>query len=161
VSTPTLRTERVVPSAARRFVLVIVAAVIAVSGYFAVRTIRGLMMLGYVDSAIGRVREVYAAESQFAKTHPDLGYTCELSGLSRSEQMSRLLAQGQIDNGYAFEIVGCQAAAPKKPNSTYSVTARSLHAGQPAFCSDQSGILWSDEGGSVARCLAKHSPLGS
>jgi hypothetical protein len=116
-------------------------------------------MLGNVDSAIGRVRVVSAAETQFAKEHPELGYTCALSQLPRSEQITRLLAKDRIDNGYVFEIIGCQAAAPKKPNSTYYVTARPLYTGQPAFCSDQSGILMSDDGGSVERCLAKRSPF--
>ena len=117
------------------------------------------MTLGYVDSAIGRVRVVSAAESQFAKTHLELGYTCDLSQLPRSEEMTRLLAKGRIDNGYAFEIASCQVATPQKPTSTYSVTARPLHTGQPAFCSDQSGILWFDESGSVENCLAKCNPF--
>jgi hypothetical protein len=120
---------------------------------------RGLMMLGYMDSAIGRVRVVSVAERQFAKTHPELGYTCELTQLPRSEEITRLLAKRRIDNGYAFEIVGCQVATPKKPTSTYFVTARPLHTGQPAFCSDQSGILWFDEGGSIEKCLAKRNPF--
>lgn len=115
-------------------------------------------MLGDVDSAIGRVRVVSAAEAQFAKQHPELGYTCAFSQLPRSEEIARLLAKDRIDNGYAFEIIGCQAAASKKANSTYYVTARPLHTGQPAFCSDQSGILMSDAGGSAEKCLAKRSP---
>jgi hypothetical protein len=116
-------------------------------------------MLGEVDSAIGRVRVVSAAEAQFAKEHPELGFTCRLSELPRSEEITRLLAKDQIDNGYAFEIIGCQAAATKKPNSTYYLTARPLHSGQPAFCSDQSGILMSDDGGSVEKCLLRRSPF--
>jgi hypothetical protein len=116
-------------------------------------------MLGFVDSAIGRVRAIYAAETQFAKAHPDLGYTCTLSQLPRSEEITRLLAKNRIDNGYAFEIIGCQALLPEKPNAMYSVTARPLHMGQPAFCSNQSGILWSDEAGSVEKCLAKRRPF--
>jgi hypothetical protein len=116
-------------------------------------------MLGDVDSAIGRVRVISAAEIQFAKAHPELGYTCTLSQLPRGEEIARLLANNRIDNGYAFEIIGCQAAVPEKPNATYYVTARPLHTGQPAFCSDQSGILSSDEEGSVEKCLAKRSPF--
>jgi hypothetical protein len=116
-------------------------------------------MLGFVDSAINRVRVISAAETQFAKAHPELGYTCTLSQLPQSEQIMRLLAQNRIDNGYAFEITGCQAAVPEKPNATYYVTARPLHTEQPAFCSDQSGILMSDEEGSVEKCIAKRSPF--
>lgn len=116
-------------------------------------------MLGYVDSAIVRVRVVSAAEAQFVQEHPELGYTCALSQLPRTEEITRLLAKDRIDNGYEFQITGCQPALPKKPNLTYWVTARPLHAEQPAFCSDQSGILMFDQGGSVESCFAKRSPF--
>jgi hypothetical protein len=138
-----------------------VVAVVAVSifGYLTFRWMRGLMMLGFVDSAIGRVHVISAAETQFAMAHPELGYTCTLSQLPRRDEITRLLAQNQIENGYAFEIVGCHAAAPEKPNETYYVMARSLHSGQPAFCSGRSGVLMSDEGGSVEKCIEKRTPL--
>ena len=55
----------------------------------------------------------FAAETQFAKGHPELGYRCALSQLLRREEITRLLAQDQIDNGYAFEIIGCQAQPPR------------------------------------------------
>jgi len=118
------------------------------------------MMLGYVDSAIGRVRAVVAAETEFAKTHPDIGYTCTISQLPQTELVARL-ATGGIDNGYKFGIAGCQALGPQKPNSMYPVTARPLHSGSPAFCSDPSGVLRSDDSGSVERCLATGVPVGS
>ena len=128
--------------------------------WIAFRRVRDLMMLGYVDSAIGRVRAVAAAEDQFARAHPEAGYTCTLSQLPQDEQIWRLARDGK-DNGYAFDIIGCQPTEPKKPNSTYHVTARPLHSGLPAFCSDQSEIVRSDVGGSVEQCLANGVPLGS
>jgi hypothetical protein len=145
-------------SKARRFSLVVVAVAIIVFGYFSFRTMRGVMMLGFVDSAIGRVRLISAAETRFAESHPNFGYTCTLSQLPRSEAITRLLAQNGIDNGYAFEIIGCEAVLPERPNTTYCVTARPLHTGQPAFCSDQSGVLESDDDGSVEKCIAKRTP---
>lgn len=119
------------------------------------------MMLGYVDSAIGRVRVISEAETEFAKAHPEVGYTCTLSRLPHKEEIMRLLTNGRIDNGYAFEIVGCQAIDSHKPNSMYYITARPLHPEQPAFCSDPSGIVKSDAEGSVEKCLVKGIPLGS
>jgi hypothetical protein len=156
---PLFKTERTGRSKGRKFFLVAIAVAVSACAYFAFRRIRGLMMLGFVDSAIGRVQVISARETQFAKEHPELGYTCMLSQLPRTEEIKRLLAKDRTDNGYAFEIRGCQAVAPEKPNSTYSVTARPLHSEQPAFCSDQSGILKSDENGSVEECLAKGTPL--
>jgi hypothetical protein len=157
VQTASSETEQSGRSKARRFSLFAIALAIGVLGYFAFRTMRGLMLLGSVDSAISRVRAISAAETQFAKEHPELGYTCELSHLPQSEGITRLITKGRIDNGYAFEVIGCRAAI-QKPNSTYQITARPLHFGAPAFCSDPSGILMFDEGGSVEKCLAKRNP---
>jgi len=121
--------------------------------------VRDLMMLGYVDSAIVRVRAVTAAESQFTKTHPEVGYTCTLSQLPHDEQIARLIVKDGKDNGYVFDIIGCQLSESKKPKSMYHVTARPLHSGLPAFCSDQSGIIRSDEGGSIEKCLTNGVPF--
>jgi hypothetical protein len=146
-------------STTRRIALLIVFVALSVIGYFGFKTIRGLMMLGYVDSAIGRMRVLYAAENQFAKEHPARGYTCELSELPQSSDIRRLLAKNSIDNGYTFEIEGCHAPVRQKPILTYYITARPLHTGQPAFCSDQSGILRTDYGGSVEKCQSNGVPL--
>ena len=81
------------------------------------------MMLGYVDSAIVTVRAVAAAETRFAKAHPELGHTCTLSQLPHDGPVARL-ADERDDNGYAFQIVGCQAQDPKKANLIYYVTGR-------------------------------------
>ena len=71
-----------------------------------------------------------------------------------------MLATDRIDNGYAFEIIGCQAIDPHKPNTMYYITARPLYSEQPAFCSDPSRIMKSDAAGSVEKCVAKGIPLG-
>jgi hypothetical protein len=77
-------------STTRRIALAVVVVVQTVIAYFGVRMMWGLMMLGYVDSAIGRMRVLYAAENQFAKEHPARGYTCELSELPQSSEIRRL-----------------------------------------------------------------------
>ena len=136
-------------------------AAIIVGGYYGFRIVRGLVGLGYVDSAIGRVRAISAAEAQFAKEHPELGYTCTLSELPRSGEIARLLAQKQIDNGYVFQIVGCEKAVVGNPNSIFYITARPLRPGLPAFCSDRSTILKSEDTGSVENCISRGVPLGS
>jgi hypothetical protein len=119
----------------------------------------GLMMLGYVDSAIVRMRILIAAEVQFAKEHPGLRYTCKLSELPSNAVIQRLLAKNSVDNGYAFEIVGCHAPEPQTSNSGYYIAARPLHSGQPAFCSDQAGTLKADYNGSVEKCRSTGTPL--
>jgi hypothetical protein len=105
------------------------------------------------------MRVLSAAETQFAKEHPARGYTCELSDLPQSGEIRRLVAKNGIDNGYVFEMVGCHAPDAQAPNPVYHITARPLHSGQPAFCSDQSGIVKADYGGSVERCRSNGVPL--
>lgn len=157
MSTPKMASMK--RSRANKTSLVVVAAALIVVGYFGFRWMRGFMMLGYVDSAIYRMRILSAAEAQFAQAHPTLGYTCELSQLPPTEELQRLLRGNGIDNGYAFEIAGCQDSDTGKPNSAYYTSARPLHSGQPAFCSDQSGILRVDYGSSVEKCRANGLPL--
>jgi hypothetical protein len=153
---PTSKTLPDKKSTGPKVSLVIVAVVVVFLG---IRWTRGSMMLGYVDSAIGRMRTLNDAEAQFAHAHPSVGFTCALSQLPSSGEIQRLLRGNGIDNGYAFEITGCQESKSGKPNSSYYTSARPLHSGQPAFCSDQSGILKADYSGSVAKCHSNGVPL--
>lgn len=120
---------------------------------------RDVLMLGYVDSAIGRMRALNDAEAKFAQAHPRVGFTCLLSQLPRSGEVQRLLTRNGSDNGYAFEIAGCEAPNNVRPNRSYYITARPVYKGQPAFCSDQTGVLKADDGGSVEKCKRQGSPL--
>jgi hypothetical protein len=142
-----------------RLALILAAPVLCIVAWFGCRAVRGWMALGYVDSAIVRVRAVGAAEAQFAKVHPETGYTCTISQLPQDELIARL-ANGGIDNGYTFRVIGCQTSDPQKPNSVYQITAHPLHSWLPAFCSDASGVLRSDDSGSVEKCLATGVPVG-
>jgi hypothetical protein len=146
-------------SAGRRVVLIVTILSLGVLAWMAFRRVRSLMMLGYIDSAIGSLRAIVAAEDQFARTHPEVGYTCVLSQLPREDQIARLAKDG-TDNGYAFNLVGCQSPEPKKPNLTYQIIARPLHSQIPAFCSDLSGVVRFDRVGSVHECMANGVPLG-
>jgi hypothetical protein len=143
-----------------RSVLFAVACLgLIVAGWITIKKLQGLLTLGYVDSAIFSVRAVVAGEAEFAKAHPDVGYTCTLSQLTgpsssawADEVIAGLLKDGRT-NGFSLEINGCQTADGKKPNPTYYVIARPLRRDMPAFCSDQSGIVKFDDTGSITKCL--------
>jgi len=111
------------------------------------------MRVGYIDSAIGSMRTLVAAETRYAQTHPEVGYTCSLSALPSDEFKIIDQLRNGTRNGYAFQISGCQVADVKRPNAKYRLTARPLLKGMPAYCSDQSGIVKYDESGSVQKCL--------
>lgn len=139
--------------------LVITLLAVGVLGWISFKRVRSLMMLGYVDAAIGRVRTVVAAESEFAKTHPNVGYACTLSQLPDDGGILTRVKRGE-DNGYAFEIKECEQPKSGGPNWKYWIVARPLHGGLPAFCSDQSGVLRIGQAGSVERCEAEGVPVG-
>jgi hypothetical protein len=147
-------------SSMQRFVVWGAILVLIPLAWIGFTRIHNLMMLGYIDSAIARIRSVNSAEKAYAEAHPGIGYACILSQLPHDGQVQRLL-KGGTDNGYASALVGCEPPTAKKTNRFFRVTAHPLHSELPAFCSDQSGIVSSDEGGSVEKCLVSGIPLGN
>ncbi len=117
------------------------------------------MLLGDVDSAIGTIGSIGAAETEFARTHPNSGYTCDISKLGANQVISGLIKHQNTRNGYEFEVIGCRGGDQRVANSAYLLTARPSHAGQPAFCSDETRIMWWDETGSPAKCMEMRRPL--
>ena len=116
-----------------------------------------LKRLGYVDSAIVSLRVLVNSEIKFAQTHPDIGYACTLSALPNDDLTAELVKNGRR-NEYAFEI-SCPVEEAKRPTTKYQLTARPLITGMPAFCSDQTGVVKSDESGSIEKCLQSCVPL--
>jgi hypothetical protein len=130
--------------AAARVALVLGYLCILVMAWWLVSMFQGLYRLGQLDSAIGRVHHLVAAETRFAQSHPERGYTCDLAELvsaawSNDRSKMSLIESGRLQ-GYSFEIGGCQAGAVGKPNSTYQIVARPMHSGDKV-CADQSGVV--------------------
>lgn len=117
-----------------------------------------LMRLGDVDSAVVSTRALGAAETKYAKAHPETGYTCSLTVLP-SDELTADLMRKSTRNKYTFEIGGCHFGDGHNPNAQYRVTARPLLMGMPAFCSDQSGVLKYDDSGSTEKCLTSGVPF--
>jgi len=111
-----------------------------------------MMSIGDVDSAIVSLRQIVSAEKEYANSHPEIGYTCDL--LVVLPELSR---SGNTWNGYEFQIA-CEKRFAGLPNRRYWVTARPLHAGMSAFCVDSSGLIKFDGAGSVKTCMDKGKP---
>lgn len=89
----------------RNIILLAVALVVAVVGWACIAHFRGLLRLGYVDSAIGTVRTLVAEESHFAEAHPDIGYACKMSDLGSnlgSNEMIRELVKNRTKEWIQF-----------------------------------------------------------
>jgi hypothetical protein len=119
--------------------------------------LRNSRNLGYLDSAIVTVRILVDKEKQFTASHPQRGYTCNLSDLAIGEMAIEFGRAGER-NGYSFEI----SCGDKNNNGlveSYRLTARPLHSHLPAICTDESGVLRSDEAGSPTKCLQNGTPF--
>jgi hypothetical protein len=127
---------------------------VIVIGWFVGRYFVRLRAMGYVDSAIGAMRTLVAAEDRFSETHRNVGCTCKLADITTDPT----IASGR-KNEYVFEITDCRARAASGPNTSYHVIARPLRPEMPAFCSDQSGILKADYDGSTINCVKSGLPL--
>ena len=113
--------------------------------------------------AVLSIEDVSLAESKYAAQHPAAGYACSLSDLGEQGSgiglVDRVLASG-TKAGYHFEIQCPQRESQKV--ARYAIIATPVNpgtTGKYALCSDQSGLIWYSENGSVSDCLAMHKPI--
>jgi hypothetical protein len=118
-------------------------------------------------TASARIRMIAAAEAQFASSHPDRGYSCNLTELfgksdnaDGSDQPAEYSAAGfATDNssGYHFSLTGCDGT----PASRFRATAVPAEAdsGMKAFCADESGKVRFEASGKGSSCLTRGQPL--
>lgn len=111
--------------------------------------------------AVAHVRMLATAEISYAANHPDTGFTCSLSDLSKDRLTSDDLTSGH-NRGYTFELANCSAETAGGANTKFKVVAypQSLNqSGRRAFCSDESQVVKVDEGGSAQNCLENGTML--
>jgi len=111
------------------------------------------------SSAVASIRTINTAEISYSGEHPAAGYTCALSDLG--QYLSGDLASGQ-KSGYKFELSACSAGQEGVAGAKYQVVAYPANLNQTgvrAFCSDESGLLRVDAGGSAQNCLQNGAPL--
>ena len=141
--------------------LLIVVAIILVIAAIAIPSLVRSKMAANEASAVNSLRTLSTAETTYAQTYPDLGYTCSLTNLGPSAGALSSTGAGIIDSvlasgkkaGYSFAITNCTGT----PTATYTTTAvpQTVGAtGSRAFCSDASGVLHYAADGSPATCTA-------
>jgi len=107
-------------------------------------------------SAVASIRTLNIAEFGYAQSHRGDGFTCDLATLASSGLIDTQLSRGERD-GYILELQNCAAKDATGPNVGYQVIARPVRAnstGVRAFCSDESGVIRADSGGSSEACVA-------
>ncbi len=111
------------------------------------------------SSAVGSVRNLVSAEISYQSTHPQAGFTCNLSDLSGL--IDSRLASGQ-KTGYVFALQNCTAEKTGDPASHFQITASPVTyntTGVRAFCTDESGVTRLDNAGSAPGCVDHGTPL--
>jgi hypothetical protein len=99
------------------------------------------------------LKELQAAEQEFAAANLRLGFTCDLSQLADAGLVDRVLAGGQ-KAGYRFSLASCTADS-KGTVVSFHATAmpQSPQLGGVSFCTDERGATWYTKSSSTANCL--------
>jgi type IV pilus assembly protein PilA len=135
--------------------IILIIAAIAIPNLLRAR------MAANESSALASVRILVVAETGYSSSHADTGYTCTFSDLAGAGLIDARLASGE-KNGYVFELSDCRPSAGGGANVKFRVAAYPMArntTGTRAFCSDESGVLKTDERGSPADCTENGSTL--
>jgi hypothetical protein len=94
------------------------------------------------------------SESMFARTHPEVGFTCILADLAKPNLLNvdPRIFSGEPYRGYKFSLSGCQ----DKPSGSFHLVAGPVSpAGKAkAFCTDATNNIRSSDDGLGSSCLA-------
>jgi hypothetical protein len=100
------------------------------------------------------IQMIGMAESIFARTHPEIGFTCTLADLAKANPLSTdpRIFSGQPYHGYKFTLSGCQ----DKPSGSFHLTAEPVApaAGAKVYCTDATNNVRSSDDGRGSNCLA-------
>lgn len=119
------------------------------------------------DSGVSSaMRTILTAETTYAATYPNVGYTCTLSDLDGfgsdqpNEHQAMLINSGLASgkwHGYEFQLTGCAGA----PTTSFRLTAAPIGEsyGRRAFCADQTGGIRSSADGNRATCERNGTPI--
>jgi prepilin-type N-terminal cleavage/methylation domain-containing protein len=140
--------------------LLIVVAIILTISAIAIPSFLRSRIAANEASAVAAIRTLTTAETAYAQTYPDIGYTCTLGdlgpagggGLSSTGAgiIDAVLASG-VKQGYTLALSDCTGS----PRSTYSSAAVPISQGSTgvrSFCSDASGVIWFGVDGTVSTC---------
>jgi hypothetical protein len=94
------------------------------------------------------------AESTFARSHPETGFTCMLAELAKSNPLNLdpRIFSGEPYRGYKFSLSGCQ----DKPSGSFHLVAEPISpaAGAKAYCTDATNNIRSSDDGLGSSCIA-------
>ena len=150
--------------------LLIVVAIILIIAAIAIPNLLRSRIAANEASAVGSLRTLNTAEITYNTTYPNVGFTCGLAALGPATGSPTSSAAGLIDgnlasgnkSGYTFALTNCPTATGSSIVVSYQTTATPQSVGttgQRGFCSDNSGVIKYDPGGSGTTCLSTGNPI--
>lgn len=121
---------------------------------------------GADEMVIAAMRSILTAEVTYARSYPNVGFTCTLSDLDGfgggepNEHQAMLINSGLASGkryGFVFALSGCSGT----PATSFHLTAtpNGNSYGRKAYCADHSGVLRSSGDGNPATCMASGTPV--
>jgi type IV pilus assembly protein PilA len=150
--------------------LLIVVAIILIIAAIAIPNLLRSRMAANEASAVGSLRTINTAEVTYSTTYPSIGFaalaslggaasTCATTTGATSTTaclIDDVLASTAVKSGYTFTATA-GATVPAVTYTSLAVPSALGQSGQRAFCSDQSGVIRYNAGGTA--CTSADSAL--
>ena len=139
--------------------LLIVVAIILIIAAIAIPNLLRSRMAANESSAVGSLRTINTAEVAYSTTYPAIGFTA-LSALGGAAPCTSatsataclidnvLSASPNVKSGYDFTATA-SGSAPSVQYTSLGLPTVVGQSGQRAFCSDQSGVIRYNTGGTA------------
>ena len=114
---------------------------------------------------VAAMRTIVTAESTYASSYPNVGYTCTLSSLDGfgggepNEHQAMLISSGLASGkkyGYVFTLSGCMGP-PANSFRLIAIPSGNSY-GRKAFCADHAGIVRWSNNGDITACMTSGTP---
>jgi type IV pilus assembly protein PilA len=142
--------------------LLIVVAIILIIAAIAIPNLLRSRMAANEASAVGSLRTINTAEVTYSTTYPSIGFaalaslggaasTCATTTGATSTTaclIDDVLATTAVKSGYTFTATA-GATTPAVTYTSLAVPSALGQSGQRAFCSDQSGVIRYNAGGTA------------
>jgi type IV pilus assembly protein PilA len=139
--------------------LLIVVAIILIIAAIAIPNLLRSRMAANEASAVGSLRTINTAEVTYSTTYPSIGFAgiaalggaapCTTAISTASCLIDDVLSTTATKSGYGFTITNLTGAPVIVTYSSVALPKVVGQSGQRAFCSDQSGVIRNNAGGTA------------
>jgi type IV pilus assembly protein PilA len=147
--------------------LLIVVAIILIIAAIAIPNLLRSRMAANEASAVGSIRTINTAEVTYSTTYPSIGFAslsalggaapCTTATSASACLLDDVLSTVGVKSGYGFTATADTSSTPSVAYTSTALPSVVGQSGQRAFCSDQSGVIYYNAGGTA--CTNADNPL--